>query len=123
MRKYIALFLTLLLCLTPLNALAAKEPDPTPTPAPTPKPVQVSELLTALETPACKAALLMDAETGTVLYDLHGEDKNYPASITKIMTALLTLEAVDRGELSLDRVVTVPEGFDADLELGAPART
>ena len=40
MRKYIALFLTLLLCLTPLNALAAKEPDPTPTPAPTPKPVQ-----------------------------------------------------------------------------------
>ncbi len=122
MRKYIALFLTLLLCLTPLNALAAKEPDPTPTPAPTPKPVQVSELLTALETPACKAALLMDAETGTVLYDLHGEDKNYPASITKIMTALLTLEAVDRGELSLDRVVTVPEGFDADLELGGSSQ-
>lgn len=123
MRKYIALFLVLLLCLTPLNALAAKETAPaTPTPAPTPKPVQTSELLTSLEDPACKAALLMDAETGTVLYDFHGEDKNYPASITKIMTALLTLEAVDRGELSLDRVVTVPEGFDTDLELGGTSQ-
>ena len=31
-------------------------------------------------------------------------------------------EAVDRGELSLDRVVTVPEGFDADLELGGTSQ-
>lgn len=122
MRKYAALFLALLLCLSPLNALAAQEPSPEPTPAPTPKPVQVSELLTGLEAPACKAALLMDAETGTVLYDFHGDDQNYPASITKIMTALLTLEAVDRGELSLDRVVTVPQGFDGDLELGGTSQ-
>lgn len=122
MRKYIALFLALLLSVTPLAALAAQEPTSTPAPSPTPKPVQVSELLTSLEEPACKAALVMDAATGTVLYDFHGGEKNYPASITKIMTALLTLEAVDRGELSLDRVVTVPEGFDADLELGGTSQ-
>lgn len=122
MRKYIALFLALLLFVTPLNAMAAKEPTPTPAPAPTPKPVQVSELLSALEEPACKAALVMDAGTGTVLYDFHGGEKNYPASITKIMTALLTLEAVERGELSLEQVVTVPEGFDGDLELGGTSQ-
>lgn len=122
MRKYIALFLVLLLAVTPLSALAAKEPSPEPTPAPTPKPVQTSELLAGLEEPACKAALLMDAETGTVLYSFHGDDKNYPASITKIMTALLTLEAVERGELTLDQAVTVPEGFDVDLELGGTSQ-
>lgn len=122
MRKYIALFLALLLAVTPLSALAAKEPSPEPTPAPTPKPVQTSELLTGLEEPACKAALLMDAETGTVLYSFHGDDKNYPASITKIMTTLLTLEAVERGELSLEQVVTVPEGFNVDLELGGTSQ-
>lgn len=122
MRKYIALFLAFLLCLTPLKTLAAKEPAPEPTPAPTPKPVQVSELLSSLEEPACKAALVMDAETGTVLYDFHGGDKNYPASITKIMTALLTLEAVEQGTLSLEQVVTVPQGFDADLELGGTSQ-
>lgn len=122
MRKYIALFLALLLAVTPLSALAAKEPSPEPTPAPTHKPVQTSELLAGLEEPACKAALLMDAETGTVLYSFHGDDKNYPASITKIMTALLTLEAVERGELTLDQAVTVPEGFDVDLELGGTSQ-
>ena len=106
MRKYIALFLALLLAVTPLSALAAKEPSPEPTPAPTPKPVQTSELLAGLEEPACKAALLMDAETGTVLYSFHGDDKNYPASITKIMTSLVVLEAVDKGEIALDTPVT-----------------
>lgn len=121
MRKYIALCLALVLCLTPLNALAAKEPDPAPA-APTPKPVQESALLKELEEPACKAAVLMDAETGTVLYDFHGEDKNYPASITKVITALLALEAVERGELSLEQVVTVPEGFDTDLEIGGTSQ-
>lgn len=115
MKKYIALFLALLLATAPLTALAAQEPSPAPTPAPTPKPVQTSELLAELAEPKCKAAALLDAETGTLLYDFHGSDKNYPASITKIMTAFLAVEAVERGELSLTQVFTVPEGFDADL--------
>lgn len=119
MRKYIALCLSLLLALTPLSALAAAEPSADPAPAPTEKPVQTSELLESLTEPSCKAAVLMDAETGAVLYDFHGGEKSYPASLTKVMTALLTLEAVERGELSLDRTVTVPEGFDTDLGLGS----
>ena len=40
------------------------------------------------------SALLMEASTGTVLYEKNADEKRYPASTTKIMTALLTLENV-----------------------------
>jgi len=53
-----------------------------------------------------KAALLVDEETGTVLYAKNEHQELYPASLTKIMTALLVLEAVDSGKLSLDQKVT-----------------
>ncbi len=71
----------------------------------------------ALETPEIEAtaALLVDAENETVLYELNATEKRYPASITKIMTALLTLEAVDRGELALDQVITAPSWIYDDL--------
>ena len=39
-----------------------------------------------------RAALLVDAETGQVLYDKNGEESLEPASITKILTAMLALE-------------------------------
>lgn len=52
-----------------------------------------------------KAALLMDYESGRTLYGLNERDTEYPASITKVMTALLTLEAVDQGVLTLDQQV------------------
>ena len=55
------------------------------------------------------AALLVDDDYGEILYEQNAHERRYPASITKVMTALLTLEAVDRGELSLDQVVTVTE--------------
>ena len=48
-----------------------------------------------------EAGLLMDARTGTVLFSKHGEQRMYPASITKLMTALLVLE-----NCSLDETVT-----------------
>lgn len=54
-----------------------------------------------------KAAYLMDYGTGTVLY-AKNEDARLPiASMVKIMTALLTLEAVERGDLSLDEQITI----------------
>ncbi len=56
-----------------------------------------------------KSALLVDLNTGQVLYEQNANDIRYPASITKIMTCLLTLEAIGRGELSMDTLVTVPE--------------
>ncbi|MDU1855437.1 MAG: D-alanyl-D-alanine carboxypeptidase, partial [Clostridium baratii] len=39
-----------------------------------------------------KAAILIDANTGDVLYSKNGEDKHFPASTTKVLTALITLE-------------------------------
>ena len=62
----------------------------------------------ALEDPdiRAKAALLVEAETGTILYDKNAHDELSIASTTKIMSALLIFEAIDRGELRLDQQVT-----------------
>ena len=62
----------------------------------------------AVEDPGltCRNAILLDAAYDEVLYDKGVYEKAYPASITKVMTALLVLEAVDAGELSLSTPVT-----------------
>ena len=62
-----------------------------------------------------KAALLVDNDTGVVLYDKNANTQQYPASITKIMVALLVLDAVDRGELKLDQPITASAAALADL--------
>ena len=53
-----------------------------------------------------KAALLVDANTGAVVHALNEHQELYPASTTKIMTALLVLEAVDEGKLSMGDELT-----------------
>lgn len=56
-----------------------------------------------------KAAVLMDASTGQVLYSFNENEKLYPASVTKIMPLLLFMEAVDNGKIALtDTVTTSP---------------
>lgn len=62
----------------------------------------------ALDSPVldAKCALLMDETAGRMLYGHNEKEKAYPASITKVMTALLTLEAVDRGDLSISQPIT-----------------
>ncbi len=61
----------------------------------------------ALEDPniQSQAALLVDANTGKIVYSKNEHQQLYPASLTKIMTALLTLEAVDSGKLRLDQPI------------------
>lgn len=54
----------------------------------------------------CASALLMEAESGRVLFEYNADDRHAPASITKIMTMLLVCEAVDAGQISLDDTVT-----------------
>ncbi len=65
----------------------------------------------ALENPdlQCAKAALLDANYGEVLLSKGAFDKAYPASITKVMTALLVMEAIEGGTLSMDTVVTVSE--------------
>lgn len=53
------------------------------------------------------SALLMEKSTGQILYALNEHEKLAPASVTKIMTLLLTMEAIDSGKISYDDVVTV----------------
>ena len=56
---------------------------------------------------SCGAAVLMEKETGTILYEQNSHDKLEPASVTKIMTLLLVMEAIDSGRISLDQTVTM----------------
>ena len=62
-----------------------------------------------------KAALLVDPETGEVLYARNIHEKLYPASLTKVMTALLVLEAIKAGDLAMDTVLTASESAVADI--------
>lgn len=52
-----------------------------------------------------ESAILMDEDSGTILYTKNEHEKLRPASVTKVMTILLTMEALDRGDIKLtDRV-------------------
>ncbi len=57
----------------------------------------------------CASAVLMDAETGTVLYNKNGSEPLPPASVTKIMTLLLVMEAIDDGKLTLTDTLQASE--------------
>lgn len=61
-------------------------------------------------TVAAKAALLVDGDTGQVLLDQDAHKELYPASITKCMTTLLVLRAVEQGKIKLDQVITASQG-------------
>jgi len=78
------------------NASAGKS-GKKPTPTPTPAPLAPGELPLA-----AKSAILLDAKTGDVLYEKAPDETEYPASTTKILTALVVIEQGD-----LDKVVTI----------------
>ncbi len=76
---------------------------------------------------AGETAVLVDSVSGRILFESDGGKKMYPASTTKIMTALLAIEAVERGELSMDTEVTItsdvldandPDGSNIALKEG-----
>ncbi len=59
------------------------------------------------------AAVLMDLATGTVLYESNSHQRLAPASVTKVMTLLLIMEAVDSGKISWTDQVTASEAAAA----------
>ena len=83
--------------------------------------LSVCLLVTALAVPAGavdmqiggKSALLMDIGTGTVLYEQNAHEKLAPASVTKVMTMLLIMEAIDSGKIGWDDTVTASEAAAA----------
>jgi serine-type D-Ala-D-Ala carboxypeptidase (penicillin-binding protein 5/6) len=74
--------------------------------------------------PNARSAVLMDADTGTVMFEKNPDEKLPPASITKVMTMLLIMEALDQGKLKMDEKVRTSEyaasmgGSQIFLEVG-----
>lgn len=62
---------------------------------------------------AAKSAVLMDVATGTILYEQNAHEPLAPASVTKVMTMLLIMEAIDSGKISWDDTVTASEAAAA----------
>ena len=54
-----------------------------------------------------QGAIVIDADTGSVLYQSNADARTYPASLTKMMTLYLLFGALDRGQVRLDQVLTV----------------
>ena len=59
--------------------------------------------------PNSKSAILLDATTGTILYKKNENERLAPASMTKVMSMLLIMEAIDGGSLSLEDEVVISE--------------
>lgn len=83
MKRFFCALLALCLCTSPALAVSG-EP--------------------AIDAPS---VLLMEKETGAVLYEQAAHDKYEPASVTKVMTMLLVMEAADSGRISLDDTVQI----------------
>ena len=62
---------------------------------------------------AGKSAVLMDVATGAILYESNSHERLAPASVTKVMTMLLIMEAVDSGKIALTDMVTASEAAAA----------
>src|SRR5438045_3288813 len=90
-----------------------KKATPVPTPAPTPLPMPIPQLAPGELPLAAQGVFLIDALTGESLYQKNPDQVFYPASTTKILTALLVIEAGD-----LDRTVTI-EPADTKVEPSA----
>jgi len=85
MKRTLIFFIALLML--PISAFAAPEMQPLPV----------------------ISAVLMERSTGEVLYSQNPDEKLPPASVTKIMTLLLVMEAVENGKISLEQKVTCSE--------------
>lgn len=90
-KRFFSLFLILVLTLGTAPAAAAAEEGP--------RLPEDPDIL-------AKAAVLVDCNTGLLVYGKNEHQELYPASLTKIMTALLVLEAVQAGKLSMDQEIT-----------------
>ena len=66
--------------------------------------ISVSAEPAAIEAPS---AVLLESSTGKVIFEQNARERRSPASITKIMTLLLTFEALDQGKIKLEDPVTV----------------
>ncbi len=84
----------------PADTMAAGGSDPADSA------LAASEAALSIQAPS---VILMEASTGTVIYEKNAHEAMHPASITKIMTLLLIFDALESGKISLSDTVTVSE--------------
>ncbi len=112
MMKILKILVCLVICLIlPLTASAAtvsSECDISDLEIPIDATVTDAAIGTTLEIKA-KSAILIEVNTGEILYEMNADEQMPPASITKIMSLLLIMEAIDRGDMSLEDVISASE--------------
>ena len=112
MRRFLVLLLSFLVLFS--FSVSAKEKtvssecDITDLEVPLSETAETSAVGTVLEIKA-KSAVLLEPNTGKILYEQNADEQLPPASITKIMSLLLVMEALDRGDFDLETVVNASE--------------
>lgn len=115
MRKFCAA--ALVLCILFSHAIGEEldllsTPVPEQTQAPSVSIPQISEA-PLLEIPPmnlnCGAALLLEPRSGQVLFEMNADVPRPVASVTKVMTILLTLEAIEQGRIRIDQTISISE--------------
>ena len=119
-RKLFCLFLTVIILICPMTVNATDYQMP----------INDDSLYTSADASVegnefdCKSVILMEANTGKIIYTQNADEPLPPASVTKVMTLLLVMEAIDSGKISLDDMVSVSEraasmgGSQIYLEVG-----
>ena len=114
MRRFLSLTLSLCfmfifsLSVSAAEKTVSSECDITDLEVPLSETVETSAVGTVLDIKA-KSAVLLEPNTGKILYEQNADEPLPPASITKIMSLLLVMEALDRGDFTLETVVNASE--------------
>lgn len=108
MRKITCLILSLVFMLIPILSLAYFQDEQIPTWSDSIETISQIQNKTTLELDS-ESAILLDEDSGTILYAKNEHARLRPASVTKVMTLLLVMEALDKGEISLDDRVPCSE--------------
>ena len=112
MRRFLVLTLCFMfifsLSVSAAEKTVSSECDITDLEVPLSETVETSAVGTVLDIKA-KSAVLLEPNTGKILYEQNADEPLPPASITKIMSLLLVMEALDRGDFTLETVVNASE--------------
>ena len=124
MKKILIAFLTIIILLSPISIYAENDmliitQETNTTIEYHPEEQQIIDNIPKI---GCKAVYVAEPITGKIIFEKNAHDKMYPASTTKILTALLALEKCDMAEkavVSQRAIDLVPEGYsDARLRVG-----
>ncbi len=112
MKKILVLFLSVILMFSVAFPCSAKtismEYNATDLEVPLSSAMTAGEIGQTLDIKA-KSCILMEAQTGKILYEANADEVTAPASITKIMSLVLIMEAIDNGQLTLETPVKTSE--------------